>query len=75
MEAVCRGAKESPETFEGATVAILPSGRTEDATRLLTLLWPLELVFHALFGRSCRRSHRTWWWSGDVIRNGLRMAV
>ena len=31
MEAVCRGAKESPKTFEGATVAILPSGRTQDA--------------------------------------------
>ncbi len=31
MESVCRGAKESPHTFEGATVAILPSGRTQDA--------------------------------------------
>ena len=31
MEAVCRGAKETANTFEGATVAILPSGRTQDA--------------------------------------------
>ena len=31
MEAVCRGAKESPATFEGATVAVLPSGKTRDA--------------------------------------------
>ena len=31
MEAVCRGAKSSAATFEGATVAILPSGRTQDA--------------------------------------------
>jgi len=31
MEAVCRGAKETSHTFEGATVAVLPSGKTRDA--------------------------------------------
>ena len=46
MEAVCRGAKESPKTFEGRPSRYFLRGEPKMRTHLLTLLWPPELVFH-----------------------------
>ena len=85
MEAVCRGAKDTANTFEGATVAILPSGRTQDATPFVDVslatgigLSRNSLVAHAdaaigLGGGAGTLSEMAYAWQFNRLLIGMRV--
>ena len=85
MEAVCKGAKESAKTFEGATVAILPSGRTQDANPFVDVslatgigLSRNSLVAHAdaaigLGGGAGTLSEMAYAWQFNRLLIGMRV--
>lgn len=85
MEAVCRGAKQSASTFEGATVAILPSGRTRDANAFVDIslatgigLSRNSLVAHAdaaigLGGGAGTLSEMAYAWQFNRLLIGMRV--